>query len=117
MKFSKWSGALALSLLVFPGAGHFLYKRWRRGLFWCAPFFLIIIRMLIILWVNVSKIMEGMMSTTGDVSIDMTQIGLGAGLGLLSFVWWGLAGADTWWIARQEAATILTAELAERAES
>ena len=103
MKFSKWSGALALSLLVFPGTGHFLYKRWTRGVLWGGSFGLILLGVMMILGANVSKMMDGMMSASGDVAIDMTQLGLGAGLGALSFVVWGLAGADTWWIARQEA--------------
>ena len=100
MKSSKWV-ALALSTLVFPGTGHFLYKRWWRGLLWAGVFGVFLVGVMAIMGATLSKMGDAMMSPTGDVPIDMQQLGLGALLGLGSFVVWGLAAVDVWIVSRQ----------------
>ena len=100
MKNSKWV-ALALSTLVFPGTGHFLYKRWWRGLVWACVFGVFLLGVMAILGATLSKMGDAMMSPTGDVPIDMQQLGQGALLGLGSFVVCGLAAVDVWIVSRQ----------------
>lgn len=98
---SKVVAALALSLLVFPGTGHFLVKRYGRGLSWGALFGLMTLAMLAIVGANLSKVMDGMMSPTGDVPIDVNQVFLLAVLGLGLFLVWALAGLDVLWLTRR----------------
>ena len=57
--------------------------------------------MLAIVGANLSKVMDGMMSPTGDVPIDLHQVFLFSGLGLGLFVVWALAGLDALWLARR----------------
>jgi len=98
---SKVVAALALSLLVYPGTGHLLVKRYMRGLSWGALFSLIGLAAMAIVGANLGKVMDGMMSPTGDVPIDMHQVFLLALLGLGLFVVWALAGLDVLWLARR----------------
>lgn len=98
---SKTVAALALSMLVFPGTGHFLLGRYVRGVIWAAVFGLVLVVMLGIVGVNAGKIADGMMSPTGDVPIDTKQVTTLALLGLSSFLVWGLAGLDTFLLARK----------------
>lgn len=98
---SKVVAALALSLLVFPGSGHLLVGRTMRGLSWGVLFGLMTMAMLAIVGANLSKVMDGMMSPTGDVPIDMHQVFVLAGLGFGLFVVWALAGLDVLWLARR----------------
>jgi len=98
---SKVVAALALSLLVFPGSGHLLVGRTMRGLSWGALFGLMTMAMMAIVGANLSKVMDGMMSPTGDVPIDTHQVFLLAALGLGLFVVWALAGLDVLWLARR----------------
>ena len=98
---SKVVAAVALSLLVFPGSGHFLVGRYLRGLSWGGLFGLITMALMAIVGANLSKVMDGMMSPTGDVPIDMHQVLLFSGLGLGLFVVWALAGLDVLWLARR----------------
>jgi hypothetical protein len=100
MKNSKWV-ALALSTLVFPGTGHFLYKRWLRGIMWASVFGLIVLGMMAVLGTTLSQMGDAIMSPTGEVPIDVQKLGLGALLGLGSFGVWGLAALDTWLVSRQ----------------
>lgn len=92
--------AVALSLLVFPGSGHFVIGRPWRGLVWAGVFGAILAAMMVIFGANLGKVMDGMMSPTGDVPFDMHQVAVLAGLGLSSFVVWGLTGLDVFWLAR-----------------
>lgn len=96
----KTMAVLALSLLVFPGSGHFMLARPWRGVVWAGVFGAILVGIMVVFGVNLGKVMDGMMSTTGEVPIDGKQVMVLAGLGLGSFVVWGLAGLDAYWLAR-----------------
>ncbi|MBN9420264.1 MAG: hypothetical protein J0I12_32755 [Candidatus Eremiobacteraeota bacterium] len=91
---------MALSFLVFPGSGHFVLGRPWRGLVWAGVFGAILVAIMVVFGANLGKVMDGMMSPTGDVPFDMQQVVVLAGLGLSSFVVWGLAGLDVFWLAR-----------------
>ncbi len=93
-------GAMALSLLVFPGTGHLMLGRYKRGLIWAAAFGAVMVGFLGIGATQATKLMEGAMSTTGDVNIDTNQLLLGAVLGFATFVLWGLCGADAFYLSR-----------------
>ncbi|MBX3166058.1 MAG: hypothetical protein KF760_01555 [Candidatus Eremiobacteraeota bacterium] len=97
---SKTMAVVALSLLVFPGSGHFVAGRPWRGVIWAGVFGAILVSIILIFGVNLGKVMDGMMSPTGEVPIDARQVVVLAGLGLGSFIVWGLAGLDAWWLAR-----------------
>jgi hypothetical protein len=97
---SKTMTVVALSLLVFPGSGHFVLGRAGRGLIWIAVFLLVLIALLVLFALNLGKITSSMMSPTGDVPLDVQQITIMACLGLSSFLVWGLAGLDAYWLAR-----------------
>ena len=92
--------ALALSLLVFPGTGHFVFKRWIRGVVWMAVFGAILMSILGAAAPMMSKMTDSMMSPTGDVVFDYKVLGFIAGMGAASFVVWGLAALDILWISR-----------------
>lgn len=97
---SKTTAVLALSLLVFPGSGHFVLARPWRGMLWAGVFGAILLLLVILFASNVGKFFDGMLSTTGDVPFD-PQVLLRFGvLGLASFVVWGLAGLDAFLLAR-----------------
>lgn len=91
---------LVLSLVVYPGSGHLLLKRWLRALIWIAAFSL---PMLPIVWFvgsNMSKYTDILMSPTGDVPpIDMHQVGVSAACAFVSFLAYLGAAADCWWLA------------------
>lgn len=97
---SKTTAALALSLLVFPGSGHFVVGRPFRGIFWGGVFGLILTVLVVGFAVNVGKMADGLMSPTGDVPWDVHKFMTMAILGLASFVVWGLAGLDAYLLAR-----------------
>ena len=97
---SKTTVATALSLLVFPGTGHFVVGRPFRGVFWALLFGTVLVVLIGMFAVNFGKMAEGMMSPTGDVPMDFSQMMGMASLGLASFVIWGLAGLDAFWLAR-----------------
>lgn len=97
---SKTMTVVALSLLVFPGSGHFVLGRAGRGLIWIAVFLLVLIALLVLFALNLGNLTSSMMSPTGDVPVDVRQITIMACLGLSSFLVWGLAGLDAYWLAR-----------------
>ena len=97
---SKTTAALALSLLVFPGSGHFVVGRPLRGALWGGVFGLVLVVLIALFAANLGKIADGMMNPTGDVPWDVQQLSRIAFLGLSSFVVWGLAGLDAYWLAR-----------------
>ena len=97
---SKTTAAVALSLLVFPGTGHFVVGRPFRGVLWALIFGIVLAVVIGIFAINFGKMAEGMMSPTGDVAMNIPQMATMAGLGLASFVIWGLAGLDAFWLAR-----------------
>lgn len=99
-KSSKTMTALALSLLVFPGSGHLVLGRPLRGVLWGLVFGGTLLAVLAMFAVNFGKMADGMMSPTGDVPMDIPQMMTMAGLGLGSFVVWGLCGLDAFWLAR-----------------
>jgi len=94
-------GALALSLLVFPGTGHLMLGRYKRGLIWAAVFAAVMVGFLGLAGTQATKLMEGAMSTTGDLNFDTSQLLLCVVLGLSNFGVWGLCGADTFYLSRQ----------------
>lgn len=93
-------GALALSMLVFPGTGHLLLGYYKRGLLWAAVFGAVMVGFLGIAAVQMSKL-STLMDATGDITFDTQQLVLGAVLGLANLVVWALAGADTFYLSRQ----------------
>lgn len=96
----KTMAVVALSLLVFPGSGHFVLGRPWRGVVWAGVFGAILTGILLIFGLNLGKVMDGMMSPTGEVPIDLQQVVVLSGLGLASFIVWGLAGLDAYLMAR-----------------
>ncbi len=96
----KTMAVVALSLLVFPGSGHFVLGRPWRGVVWAGVFGVILLAILLVFGLNVGKAMDGMMSPTGEVPIDLQQVVVLSGLGLSSFIVWGLAGLDAYWLTR-----------------
>ena len=99
-KSSKTMTALALSLLVFPGSGHLVLGRPFRGVLWGSVFSGVLVALIAMFAINFGKMAEGMMSPTGDVPMDVPQMMTMAGLGLASFIIWGLTGLDAYWLAR-----------------
>lgn len=97
---SKTVAALALSMLVFPGTGHFLLGHYKRGLLWVAVFGAVMIGFLGVAAAEVSKLMDAM-SPTGDINFDTQKLVICALLGMANFVVWGLAGADTFYLSRR----------------
>lgn len=95
------AAAIALSMLVYPGIGHFLFKRWMRGVSWAVVFSVVLFSVMAVMGVTLSQMSTQMMSPTGDVEFDLRQLALGAALGLATFLVWGLAAADAWWVSRQ----------------
>lgn len=93
--------AVALSMLVYPGTGHFLLKRWIRGATWAVIFSAVLFSVVAVMGVTMAQMSSQMMSPSGDVTFDFQQLALGAVLGLATFVIWGMAAADAWWISRQ----------------
>jgi len=93
--------AIALSMLVYPGTGHFLFKRWVRGVSWAVVFSVVLFSVMAVMGVTLSQMSTQIMSPTGDVEFDLRQLALGAALGLATCLVWGLAAADAWWVSRQ----------------
>ena len=99
-KSSKTMTVLALSLLVFPGSGHLVVGRPVRGVAWGMVFGGVLVALIVMFAINFGKLAEGMMSPTGDVPMDVPQMMTMAGLGLASFIVWGLCGLDAYWLTR-----------------
>lgn len=96
--------AMALSLLVFPGSGHFYLKKWVRGLVWGGIFSVLTLSSLATVAPAVSGAFDSLMSTSGEVSFDTQRLGMAAMGGVWTFLSYLLAALDCWWAARQAAA-------------
>jgi hypothetical protein len=98
-------GALLLSLLVFPGAGHLVLGRWLRGILWGSVFGAAGLAVLLLIGVNVPQMLDAMMSPTGDVPlIDPQQLGLAVLFAMVAFGAYFAAAVDCWWLGRRAAA-------------
>lgn len=97
-------GALLLSLLVFPGAGHLVLGRWLRGILWGSVFAAAGLAVLLLIGANVPQMLDAMMSPTGDVPlIDPRQLLLAVLFGMLAFAAYFAAAFDCWWLGRKAA--------------
>lgn len=101
MRNGKWAAALALSMLVYPGTGHLLFKLWRRGLMWVICFSFVMVSAMAMMGSSLATVSEQLMSPTGEVQFDVQQMGTAALLGLATIVMWALAALDTWVVSRK----------------
>lgn len=91
---------LALSLAVFPGAGHFVLKKPLRGALWAGAFSLPLGAALVVLATTLPKVFESMMSPTGAVEFDLKSMLYVVGFCLVSFVLYGLTAFDAFLVWR-----------------
>ncbi len=75
-------------------------KRWLRGTFWGTLFGLPLLVAVVLVAMILPKLFDNMMSPTGDVFFDPQKMIAIVALCAVSFLFYGLAALDCWWVWR-----------------
>lgn len=75
-------------------------KRWLRGTVWGLLFGLPLVGALVIVATILPKLFESVMSPSGEVIFESQKIIAVVALCAVSFLFYGLAALDCWWVWR-----------------
>jgi hypothetical protein len=103
MKSLGWLGPLAVNILVFPGLGHFLLKRFRRGVFWALSFALPLGACLYLVGSELTTLYAQLLSSVGEPDIKIGVLLRALACALVGILVYLGSALDCFWLTRQKA--------------
>ncbi len=103
MKSLGWLGPVAASVLVFPGLGHFLLRRFRRGLLWALAFGLPMSACLYLVGSELTTLYAQLLDPVGTPNLEIGLLVRALGCALVGILVYLGSALDCFWLTRRDA--------------